>query len=89
MEEVIEESVLRVPHLIVMFSDAVHGISDPYEVFHEPKGDFLVNSIGLSQDERNLEHVLAIERHPGRAIRLVEVSARWKLSAAIKHADVV
>src|SRR5690349_9125263 len=37
----------------------------------------------------DLDHVLAEERHPRRAIGLLEMAARRQRRAAIEHADVV
>ena len=41
------------------------------------------------QLDRDLEHVLAEQRHPGGAVRLLEVAAGRQRRAAIEDADVV
>ena len=43
----------------------------------------------LRSSRAMLEHVLAEERHPGRAVRLLEVAAGRQRGAAVEHADVV
>ena len=37
----------------------------------------------------DLEHVLAEQRHPGRAVGLLQVAAGRQRRAAVEHADVV
>ena len=39
--------------------------------------------------DRDLQHVLAEEGHPGRAVRLLEVAAGRQRGAAVEDADVV
>ncbi len=41
------------------------------------------------EGERQLEHVLAEQRHPGRAVGLLQPATRRQRGAAIEHADVV
>src|SRR5271157_3582782 len=89
MEQIVEEAFLRVPHLVVVLADAVHGIGDPYEMLEEPESDFLVYRVVLGEDERNLQHGQAVERHPCRAVGLVEMSAGRQRRAAVKYADVI
>ena len=50
---------------------------------------FLVHGVLLGEEERDLEHVLAVERHPSRAVRLLERAARRQRSAPVEDADVV
>src|SRR5579862_5487379 len=75
MEKIVEETVCRVPHLIVMHADAIHGIGDPSEMFEEAVGYLLVHGVVVSQNECNLQHVEAIESHPGSAVSLIQVPA--------------
>ena len=89
MQQVVEEPVLAVPHVVVVVAHAIHGVRDPEEMLEEPVGDLLVHRIRLAEDERDLQHVLAVERHPRRAVRLVEMATGRQLGAAIEHADVV
>ena len=45
--------------------------------------------IGHRQFDGDLQHVLAEQRHPGRAVGLFQVAAGRQRRAAIEHADVV
>src|SRR5277367_1467968 len=89
MEQIVEEPILGVPHLILMLANPVHRVGDPEEMLYEAKGDFLVHGVVLCQNKRNLQHVLAVESHPRRAIRLVEMPTGGELSTAIEHANIV
>ena len=89
MEQVVEEPVLGVPHFVVVFPDPIHGVGDPEEVLKKPVGNLLIHGVVVCQNERDLQHVLAVESHPRRAVRLVQMAARRERSTAIKHANVV
>ena len=49
----------------------------------------LVGAVVGCELDRTLQHVLAEEGHPRRAVRLLEVAAGGKRGAAIENADVV
>src|SRR5580693_3221505 len=89
MEQIVEEPILGVPHLILMLADPVHRIGDPEEMLYETKGNFFIHGVVLCQNKRNLQHVLAVESHPRRAILLVEMPTGGKLSTAIEHPNIV
>ena len=72
-----------------MLADAVHGIGNPHEMLDELEGDLLVHRVVFGQDQGDLQHALAVERHPGRPVRLLQRSARRQLRAAVEDADVV
>ena len=72
-----------------MLAHAVHRVGDPHEVLDELERDLLVHRVVLGQDQRHVQHALAVERHPRRAVRLLERSARGQLRAAIEDPDVV
>ena len=72
-----------------MLADAVHRIGDPHEMLDELEGDLLVHRVVFGQDEGHLQHVLAVERHPRRAVRLLQRAAGRELRAAVEDADVV
>ena len=74
-QQIIEEAVLLVPHLVVTLADAVHGIGDPQEMLGELEGDILVDRVLLAQDQGDVQHALAVERHPGRPVRLLQRAA--------------
>src|SRR5580693_128286 len=73
----------------MVLTHPVHSISDPEEMLEETVGDFLIHGIVFRQNESDLQHVLAIEGHPCRAIRLVEMTARRKGSTAIEESNIV
>ena len=88
-QQVVEEAVLLVPHLVVMLAAAVHRIGNPHEMLDELEGDLLVDRVVLGQDEGHLQHVLAVERHPRRPVRLLQRAAGRQRRAAVEDADVV
>ena len=88
-QEVVEEPVDIVPHLVVMLAEAIHRVRDPDEVLEEPVSVLLVHRVLLGEDERDLEHVLAVEGHPGRSVRLLERAPGRKRRASVEDADVV
>src|SRR5262249_49265752 len=47
------------------------------------------HGIVIRQNQRNLQHVLAVKRHPSSAVGLIQMATRGKGSAAIKDPDVV
>ena len=49
----------------------------------------LVHRVVFGQDQRHLQHALAVERHPRRAVGLLERAAGRQLGAAVEDADVV
>ncbi len=89
-QHVVEEAVFLVPHLVLALADAVHRGGDPQRSARRTSSDISSYSGSFSgQLERDLEHVLAEERHPGRAVGLLQVAARGQRRAAVEHADVV
>src|SRR5271169_4131769 len=88
MEQIVEESVLGVPHLIMILADPVHRIGNPEEMLYEAKGNFLIHGVVLCQNKCDLQHVLAVEGHPRRAIRLVEMPTGGELNTAIEDPDI-
>ena len=88
-EHVVEEAVLVVPHLVVGLADLVHGAGDPEEMLDELQGQVLVAGVARPEDQGQLEHVLAEQGHPGRAVGLLEVAAGRQRGAAVEDPDVV
>ena len=72
-----------------MFADAVHRVGDPHEVLDEVEGILLVARVMFGQDEGHLDHVLAVEGHPGGPVGLLQRPSRGQLRAAVEDADVV
>ena len=58
--------------------DCVHRGRDRREVLEELERNALVGPVVVGQTQRDLEHVEAEHRHPGRAVRLLEHLARRK-----------
>ncbi len=48
-QQIVEEPVLLVPHLVVVLADAVHRVRDPHEVLDELEGDLLVHRVVLGR----------------------------------------
>ena len=60
---------------------------DPPTVLRKPLHQ--LRAISHRQLRRQLQHVLAEERHPCRAVRLLEVAAGGERRAAVEDADVI
>src|SRR4029077_15771134 len=88
-KQIVKEPVLAVPHRIVSGANPVHRIRNPNEVLEEPEGHFLVHGVVLRKDQRDLQHVLAVKRHPGRTVSLVKVTTGGQFRTAIENADVI
>src|SRR5271170_2195653 len=88
MEQVVEEALGRIPHLVVVLADAVHRVGDPEELLDEAEGEVLIYGVLLGQDERNLQHAQAVERHPCGAVGLVQMPSGRQLRAAIEDSNV-
>ncbi len=88
-EHVVEEPVLLVPHFVGGLPHAVHGPGDLEEVLHELQCEVLIAGIGRGQLDGELQHVLAEQRHPRRAVRLLQLTPRGQRRAAVEDPDVV
>ncbi len=88
-EHIVEEAIVLVPQLVIPVADAVHGGGDPQKMLVELEGQVQEGRIVDGQLRRNLEHALAVEGHPGRAVGLLERPAGGQGRAAIEDADVV
>ena len=88
-QHVVEEAVLLVPHLVAVPAAAVHGVGDPHEMLDELEGHLLIDRVLLGQDEGDLQHALAVERHPRRAVGLLQRAAGRQRRAAVEDADIV
>src|SRR5215469_13715419 len=56
MQQIVEEPIRRVPHLVVASADMVHCVSNPRELLKEAAGNFLIDRVVLGQDECDLQH---------------------------------
>jgi hypothetical protein len=88
-QHVVEEPVLLVPHLVTVDSRGVDCGGDPEEVLDELQDEVFITRIVCGEQKRQLEHVLAEQRHPPGAVGLLEAATTRKRLAAIEHADVV
>ena len=86
-QDVVVEAVLLVPHAVR--AGPVHRRGDVVEVLHELEDHALVDRVVGGELDRELQHVLAEEGHPRRAVRLLEVAAGGQRGAAVEDADVV
>src|SRR5689334_12496225 len=89
MKKVVEESLGAVPHFVMILPDSIHCIRNLQEMLKETERHVFVHGVVISQDECDLQHVFTVESHPSRAVGLVKVPARRKLSAAIEHTNVI
>src|SRR5215831_16920184 len=67
----------------------VHARGDPEEVLDELDHHVREAVVDGSDLNRELDHVLAEQCHPGCAVGLLEVAARGERGAAVEYADVV
>ena len=70
-------------------ADAVHRGRDEQEVLDEVGREVLVGRVVGGDLDRDLEHVLAEERHPRGAVGLLEVAAGRQRRGPVEDADVV
>ena len=73
MKQIVKEPIRGIPHLVMMHTDAVHGVGDPREMFEEAEGDVFIHRVVLGQDQRDLQHAQAVERHPSGTVGLIQV----------------
>ena len=73
----------------MLVADPVHRVGDPHEVLEEVERVLLVLRVVVGQDEGHLDHVLAVEGHPGGAVGLLQGAAGGERRAAVEDADVV
>ena len=89
LEHVVVEFVGFVPQPDGIAADLGHRLGDQQEMLEELGGDVLVDMVGRRQFERDPHQVERVHRHPGGAVRLVDVSAGRQLRAAVEDADIV
>ncbi len=86
-EQVVVEAVLLVPHAVS--SSFVHAGGDIVEMFHKLQDHVFIDRVVGGKFHGEFQHVLAEQRHPGRAVRLLQVAAGGQRGAAVEDADVV
>ena len=67
----------------------VHGAGDQQEMLRELRRQILIGRVVRRELEGDLEHVLAEQRHPGRAVGLLQMAAGRQRRAAVEDADIV
>ena len=72
-----------------MLAEAVHRIGNPHEMLEELEGDLFVHRVVFAKYQGHLQHALAVKRHPGGAVRLLQRAARGQRRAAVEDANVV
>src|SRR5262245_12388848 len=72
-----------------MRADSIHGAGDREEVAEKLQNHVFVVRVVCGQLQRDFQHVLAEQSHPGRAVRLLQVASGGQRRAAVKDADVV
>src|SRR5689334_11820983 len=73
----------------MVITDAIHCVGDPDELLHEPESNILVDRVVIREDQCDFQHCLTIERHPGSAICLVEMSTGRQFRTTVKDADII
>ncbi len=86
-QDVVVKPVLLVPHAIR--PHLVHGAGDPQEMVDELRRHIAVVGILGRQLNADLQHVLAEQCDPGRAVGLLQVAAGGQRRAAVEDADIV
>ena len=86
-QDVVIETVFFVPHAVL--PDTVHARGNPQEVLDEFIAEVLVRGIVHGHLHAQLDHVLAKQGHPGRAVGLLQIAARGQGGAAIENPDVI
>src|SRR5215469_14500711 len=89
VKKVIKETILGIPHLVMVDANSVDGIGNPHEMLKEAKSNLVINGIVFGQDQRDFQHAEAVKSHPCCTVGLVEMSSGRQWSTAIKHANVV
>src|ERR1700757_1407311 len=89
VKQIVEEPIFAIPHLVMVLPNSIHSIGDPDEMLEETERNVLIHRVVLGQYERDLQHVLAVESHPRRAICLIQVTACRELGTAIEYPDIV
>src|SRR5580700_492939 len=56
MKDIVKEPILRVPHLIAICADSIHGVGNPRPMLKEAERDFLINLVMVSEDDCNFQH---------------------------------
>src|SRR5262245_49020946 len=82
-QDVVEKSVLFVPHLVLPLTDAIQSGGDPEEMLQIAERLLLVDVIVTRELEGNLEHALREEHHPRRPVGLLQAAPSWQRLAAV------
>src|SRR5271165_2848967 len=84
---VVVEAIFLVPHSLRALS--VQGTRDEEKVVDKPHGQVFEGRVVCGDLDSNLKHVLAEERHPSRAVRLLQMAPSRERRCAVEDADVV
>ena len=84
LRDVVVEAVLVTPQ-----AAPIHGVGDVGGVFEELRGEVLIGPIVFGENQRHLEQVEAVHRHPRRAVGLFEPTVDRQLRRAVDRPDVV
>src|SRR6185312_3316051 len=80
---VVEEAVLLVPERHLVRAEGVHRLGDGQEVLEELGRRAVPGLVEPGQLQRDLEHLLAVERHPAGRVRLLQPVAGRSNSAML------
>jgi len=88
-QDIVEETVLLIPHFILVFAQPVHRPGNPHRMLEKFADELLVQGIVDRQFDGNPEHLLTEKDHPGGAVRLFQVASGGQGRTAVEHPDIV
>src|SRR5262249_36648881 len=86
-QHIVVKAVLLIPH--AARAGVVHARGDKEKVVDELDHHVREAAIDGGDLDRELDHVLTEERHPRRAVGLLEVATRGQRRTAVEYPDVV
>src|SRR6267378_6078805 len=89
LQHVVIKTVGVVPKGHSASAEIVHGARDINKMLEELAGDVFISRIFFRKLECDRQHVQAIQTHPTRAVRLLEVASSGKRRGAVEDCDVV
>jgi hypothetical protein len=84
---VIVEAVPLVPQ--AGSAQRIDRVRDGHEMFEELRGDILIGRIFSGQLQGHGKHRQAVERHPGRCVRLLQAATARQRPRTVDRSDVV
>jgi hypothetical protein len=89
VQHVVVKLVFLVPQSDAAAADIGHRLRDVEEMLEEFGRDVLIDVVVLGQREGDAHQIERVHRHPGRAVRLIDVAAGRQRRASVEDADIV